>query len=125
MTCHEAVGLQLPSGKVLEAECRRCHGPKGAAPRPERAAAARTLIEAVTESRQLLKSVRPLIDRTEDPARKKALNDAYEQAEVPLIEAGRSVHEFVFDTLTERLGIARQRIDALLSDLANPVDGGP
>jgi hypothetical protein len=125
VTCHEAVGLQLPSGKILEAECQRCHGPKGTAPRPERAAAARTLVESVAESRQLLKSVRPLIDRIKDPARKTALNHAYEQAEVPLIEAGRSVHEFVFDTLKERLARARQRIDALLSDLANPVDGGP
>jgi hypothetical protein len=124
MTCHDAVGLQLPSGKVLEAECQRCHGPKGAAPRPERAAAARALIESVSESRQLLRSVRPLIDRTKDAQRKKALNYAYEQAEVPLIEAGRSVHEFVFDTLKERLATARQRIEALLIELANP-QGAP
>ena len=39
---------------------------------------------------------------------------------MPLIEAGRSVHEFVFDNLKERLTTARQRIEALLVMLANP-----
>jgi hypothetical protein len=33
---------------------------------------------------------------------------------VPLIEAGQSMHEFVFDNLKERLTTARKRIEALL-----------
>ena len=124
-TCHDAVGSQLPSPKALEAECQRCHGPKGTAPRVERAAAARTLVEAVADSRELLKAARPFLDRMPDIPRRAHLRAAYEQAEVPLIEAGRSVHEFVFDNLKERLATARQRIDALMGELVNPRGDAP
>jgi hypothetical protein len=55
-----------------------------------------------------------------DKTRQAQLREAYQQAEVPLIEAGRSVHEFVFDNLKERLATGRQRIEALLAALANP-----
>jgi hypothetical protein len=86
----------------------------------ERAAAARTLLENVQESRELLQSIRPLIERTKNKGQQEQRREAYRQAEVPLIEAGRSVHEFVFDNLKERLTTARRRIEALLVDLANP-----
>jgi hypothetical protein len=122
-TCHDAVGSQLPSAKALQAECQRCHGPKGTAPRVERAAAARVLLEAVGESRELLKAASPFLDRMHDTPRRTELRAAYQQAEVPLIEAGQSVHEFVFDNLKERLATARRRIEALLAALANPRDG--
>ena len=124
-TCHDAVASALPSPKVLEAECQRCHGPKGTAPRVERAASARILIEGVIESRRMLTATEPFIDRVKDPARQAQLREAYEQAEVPLIEAGRSVHEFVFDNLAERLATARRRIDALVAALANPDKAAP
>lgn len=119
-TCHNAVGSLLPSPKALEAQCQQCHGPKGVAPRVERAAAARTLLEGVIESRELLRAAKPFIDRIRDKNRQAELREAYRQAEVPLIEAGRSVHEFVFDNLKERLSTARLRIDALFSQLARP-----
>jgi len=48
-TCHDAVASELPSPKVLEAECQRCHGPKGPAPRVERAASARILPRSTLE----------------------------------------------------------------------------
>jgi nitrate/TMAO reductase-like tetraheme cytochrome c subunit len=124
-TCHDAVGSQLPSARVLEAECQRCHGPRGTAPRIERAAAARVLLEAVNESRELLRAAKPFLDRMNDTPRRAELRAAYQQAEVPLVEAGQSVHEFVFDTLKERLATARHRIDALLGELANPRSGTP
>jgi hypothetical protein len=119
-TCHDAAGGRFPSPKVLESECQRCHGPKGVAPRGERAAAARTLLEEVRVSRDLLAATRPFIDRIKSSTRQEQLRQAYQQAEVPLIEAGRSVHEFVFDNLKERLTTARQRIEKLLAELANP-----
>jgi hypothetical protein len=119
-TCHDAVGSRLPSPKALESTCQGCHGPNAIAPRVERAAAARTLLEEVRQSRELLAAARPFIDRTKSKARQDELREAYRQAEVPLIEAGRSVHEFVFDNLKERLTTARQRIEALLAMLANP-----
>jgi hypothetical protein len=119
-TCHDAVGAVRPSPGALEAECGRCHGPRGVAPRNERAIAARALLESIAESRNLLRAARPFIERVKDPARQAALREAYGQAEVPLIEAGRSMHEFVFDNLEERLVTARRRIDALMGELANP-----
>jgi hypothetical protein len=119
-TCHDAVGSRLPSAKALETSCQRCHGPKGIAPRVERAEAARTLLGEVRDSRELLEAAEPFIDRIKDKTRQAKLRDAYEQAEVPLIEAGRSIHEFVFDNLKERLATARRRIEDLLADLANP-----
>jgi hypothetical protein len=48
------------------------------------------------------------------------LDEAYRQAEVPLTEAMRAGHEFVYDELKERLQVTRQRIEALVSELVNP-----
>ncbi len=73
----------------------------------------------------MLTATEPFIDRVKDAARQAQLREAYEQAEVPLIEAGRSVHEFVFDNLVERLATARRRIDALVGALANPDKAAP
>jgi nitrate/TMAO reductase-like tetraheme cytochrome c subunit len=119
-TCHDSVGSRLPSAKALEGNCQQCHGPKGIAPRVERASAARTLLEEVRESRELLEAAEPFIDRLKDKTRQAKLRYAYEQAEVPLIEAGRSMHEFQFTNLKERLATARRRIEDLLGELANP-----
>lgn len=119
-TCHGAAGFRRPSAKALETQCRQCHGPTGIAPRPERAEAARTLYDALHESRDLLKVARPLVNRVNDKARRAQLDEAYQQAEVPLIQATRAGHQFVYDELKERLSVARQRIEALFGQLANP-----
>jgi len=119
-TCHGAAGSTRPSARTIETRCAQCHGPNGIAPRPERAEAARTLYEALHESRDLLRSVRSLVNRVDDKARRAQLEDAYEQSEVPLIQATQAGHEFVFDDLKERLSVARQRLEALFGLLANP-----
>lgn len=119
-TCHGAAGYRRPSPSALESQCRECHGPHGIAPRPEQAEAARTLYEELHESRDLMKSVKPLIERVTDRTRRADLLAAYQQAEVPLTEAVQSGHQFVYDALKERLRVARQRIEALLGQLANP-----
>jgi len=119
-TCHDAVGALRPSPRALEATCQVCHGPNSPAPRVERAAAARALLEEVRDSRELLEAARPFIDRISNKTRQAELRDAYRQAEVPLIEARESMHEFAFDNLKERLMTARKRIEALLGALANP-----
>ena len=67
-----------------------------------------------------MKSVRPMVNRVNDKARRAQLDAAYQQAEVPLIEAVQAGHQFVYDDLKERLSVARQRIEALLVQLANP-----
>jgi nitrate/TMAO reductase-like tetraheme cytochrome c subunit len=120
-TCHGAAGYQRPSARALETQCRQCHGPGKIAPRMERAEAARTLYEALRESRDLMKSVRPLVNRVSDKTRRAQLDDAYQQAEVPLIQATEAGHAFVYDDFKERLSTARQRLEALLGQLANPL----
>jgi len=80
----------------------------------------RTLYDALHESRALLKVARPLINRVSDRTRRAQLDDAYQQAEVPLIEAVQAGHEFVYEALKERLSVARQRIEALFTEIANP-----
>jgi non-homologous end joining protein Ku len=67
-----------------------------------------------------MKTVRSLVNRVSDKARRAQLDDAYQQAEVPLIEAVQAGHQFVYDDVKERLSVARQRIEALLAQLANP-----
>ena len=119
-TCHGDAGYRRPSARALETQCAQCHGPNRIAPRPERAEAARTLYNALHESRDLMKTLRPLVSRVSDKPRRGQLEDAYQQAEVPLIQAVQAGHQFVYDDLKERLFVARQRIEALVAQLANP-----
>jgi hypothetical protein len=119
-TCHGEAGFLRPSARALETQCAQCHGPNRMAPRPERAEAARTLYNALHESRDLMKSVRSLVNRVNDKPRRAQLDEAYQQAEVPLIQATQAGHQFVYDDLKERLSVARQRLEALLAQLANP-----
>jgi len=120
-TCHGAGGLHRPSARALETQCRQCHGPGKIAPRMERAEAARTLYEELRESRDLMKSVRSLVNRVGDKGRRAQLDEAYQQAELSLIQATQAGHAFVYDEFKERLSTARKRLEALLGQLANPL----
>ena len=119
-TCHGAAGFRRPSARALEVQCAQCHGPNRIAPRAERAEAARTLYDALHESRDMMKTVRSLVNRVSDKTRRAELDEAYQQTEVPLIQAVQAGHEFVYDELRDRLSVARQRMEALLGQLANP-----
>ncbi len=119
-TCHGSVTGRLLSPEGLERRCAACHGPDGIEPRPGRAADARLLLEGIGEVRESLDAARHLIDRVRDGERRRALETAYQQTEVPLIEARQAGHRFVFDQLEERLATARERVAALLSELVNP-----
>lgn len=120
VTCHSDVGARLLSPTGLERTCDSCHGDDGVAPRPGRATDARLLLEGAAEVRESLAAARRLIDRVRDSGRRAELEEAYGQAEVPLIQARQAGHRFVFDALEERLGVARERTAALLSRLVNP-----
>lgn len=61
-----------------------------------------------------------MVDRVTDKARRTQLDAAYQQANVPLVQAVQAGHQFEYDELKERLSVARQRLEALLAQLANP-----
>jgi hypothetical protein len=119
-TCHgEAAGVRL-SPRALEGQCAQCHGAGKIAPRPEYPANGRLALEGLRETRALLKDVRNAIGRVKDPARRASLEQAAQQAEVPIIEATQAGHAFVYDQLQDRLVTARARLAALFERLANP-----
>jgi hypothetical protein len=119
-TCHgEAAGVRL-SPKALEGQCASCHGAGKIAPHPEFPARGKLAVEGLRETRALLKDVRNAISRVKDPARRKSLEAAAQQAEVPIIEATQAGHAFVFDQLDERVATARARLTALFERVSNP-----
>jgi len=119
-TCHGPVAARLLSPRALEKRCESCHGEKGTFPRPTFAPQARMLHEQVQAVRELLAPVPKLLRRVENQDRRRELEGAYEQAQVPLKESVQSAHAFVFDQMEERLETARKRTEALLNELANP-----
>ena len=111
-TCHGDVGDRLPSPKVLEGECVACHGAGKRVPRPAYASQASQLFESIGETRRLLRTARTVIQRVNDRQLRAKYEQAYEQAEVPLIQAGHAAHSFLFDEdLKQRLNLARQRVE--------------
>ena len=119
-TCHGSVAAQLASPRGLEQRCQQCHGPAGREPREGRAAEARVFLEGITDVRQSLDAASRLVERVSDPTRRRLLDDAFEQAEVPLMQARQAGHRFVFDELESRLAEARRRTAALMQLLINP-----
>ncbi len=59
-------------------------------------------------------------NHVKDTTRRAQLESAYQQTEVPLVQAIQVDHQFVYDDMRERLATARQRLDALLEQVANP-----
>jgi cytochrome c553 len=119
-TCHGAAGYERPSARTLEGMCAECHGPRGIAPRAERAEAARTLYEALHETRDLMRTARSLINRISDKRRRAQFDEDYQQVEVPVVLAVQAGHRFEYDDLKDRLNDARDRLEALFRELANP-----
>lgn len=118
-TCHGSVDGRLLSAKAVASRCDSCHGPNGTAPRTDRARQVREQYEALSAVRQEMKLAQSLIKRVNDDTRRAALNDEYEQAQVPLTRAVNAGHKFVYDELREYLGESQQRVQALMTKLAN------
>jgi len=118
-TCHGEVGAYLLAPSSFEHECNSCHGPSSPQPREGRAEAARLLMTEVRAVRTQLNEAQSVIRRIRDKAVRAKYEEAWRQAEVPIIEARNAGHEFVFDDLKERLDRARQRTEALMDALAN------
>jgi hypothetical protein len=119
ITCHSAVGATLLSPKALEARCKKCHAADKPGSHPEFPAEGRRMLESIQEVRNLLKEAQPLIRRIRDPQLRQRFEEQYRQAQVPMIEALNFQHAFRYDASEERRAVARQRIDALLDQLAN------
>jgi hypothetical protein len=118
-TCHDAVAGQLLSPPALEKQCGHCHGPKEIAPRADRAKQARAMYETLSVVREQLKLAQAMIKRVDDPQRRADLMDQYEQATVPLTRAVNAGHKFVYDDLENYVGVAQQRVETLMSRIAN------
>lgn len=118
-TCHGSVDGHLLSAKSLAARCDSCHGPKGTAPRSDRAQQVRAQYEELRQVREQMKLAQSLIRKVDNTERRTQLTDEYEQAQVPLTRAINAGHKFVYDELREYLAVAQQRSAALVSKLAN------
>ena len=123
-TCHGDVGDQRPSPKALQGQCASCHGAGKSAPQPAYASQARLFFDGINETRGLLRTAKTVIARVTDRQTRERYERTYEQAEMPLTQAVHAAHSFQFDErLAEQLSLARQRVDRLLAQLANPPHG--
>jgi hypothetical protein len=119
-TCHGNAGAYLMSPKALAAECAGCHGAGKVAPHSDRPAEGRMRLSDVREIRASLAEARGLVKRVRDTQRRARLELELRDAQATLHEAVLSAHMFVFAPMEERLKIARQRMDLLMEQLANP-----
>jgi len=120
-TCHSAVAAQLLSPRALEARCQKCHAANRPGSHPEFPAQGRRMLESIEEVRGLLKEAQSLIRRIRDAELRRRFEEQYRQAEVPIIEAVNVGHAFRYEASEERRAVSRQRVDALLDQLANAV----
>jgi len=118
-TCHGDTDGRLLSPKALASECNQCHGPGEQVPRAERARLVRDQYDGLTVVRAQMKLAQSLIRRVSDKGRRAEYDEALNQAQVPLTRAVNAGHKFVYDELREYLGVAQQRVEALLNRLAN------
>lgn len=118
-TCHGSVDGHLLSAKAVASRCDTCHGPKGSAPRSDRAKLVREQYEALRAVREEMKLARTLVRRVNDRQRRAALEEELQQAEIPLTRAVDAGHKYVYAELREFLTIAQGRVQALLATLAN------
>lgn len=119
-TCHGNAGATLLSPKALAAECAGCHGMGKVAPHTDRPAEGRMRLSDVRDLRASLEEARGLIRRVRDDERRARLELELRDAQKTLQEAVLSAHMFVFAPMEERLTMARQRMDLLMEQLANP-----
>jgi len=118
VTCHGEVAANRPSAKTLERTCARCHAEGKLVPRPNFPTTARRVHEEIDAVQTSLRAARQLIDHLPKGQRRTQMEDSYQQAQVPVTQAIHDTHAFVFDSSLERIGVAKQRTDALMKALA-------
>ena len=118
VTCHRELGEAMQSPQRVERECAVCHGEHRSAVDPDPSRAARRMLEQIKEIRTSLKKAARAIERVNASERRTELQEAYHQAEAPLLQAADKAHAVTFDAVNERLSTARHRGEELLDALA-------
>jgi hypothetical protein len=118
-TCHGDVDGRLLSARAVASECNRCHGPRGRAPRADRALQIREHYEVLAVVRQDVKLADSLIKRVDDRERRARLRETYSLIEAPLSRAIAAGHQFIYDDMRDYLAIAQRGIQDLLALLVN------
>jgi len=77
------------------------------------------MYESLNVVRDQLKLARAMIAKVDDRQRRADLLDQYEQAQVPLTRAINAGHTFVYSELEEYLTVTQQRVEKLMSTIAN------
>ena len=116
-TCHDQVlGYRL-SPREFGSACAACHGAGQVASRSGWPEEARLLLQWIRDARHDLDDARTLIRKTVGKSRRAKLEEAAARAELPLTEAIRHMHRFIFEAAQNRLDLARYRIALLVESL--------
>ncbi len=116
-TCHGHVAAEILSPNALQRTCAHCHAAGKPAGHPEYPRNAAIMLRSIASVRALLARDQRAIARVRNRAARASLEQTYQQAEVPLIEAANEVHQFVFNQSCERLNVSLIRAAALAKQL--------
>jgi len=77
------------------------------------------MYESLNAVRDQLKLASAMIKKVEDKQRRADLMNDYEQATVPMTRAINAGHKFVYTELADYLTVAQDRVEKLMSRIAN------
>lgn len=117
-TCHGAMTARVPSPRVLEAQCARCH--PASAPGEGRAHAAAALLTDVDRLDLDLANVDWLLPGVRDSARRQQLDQARAKAGEAMTGIADAVHAFNLTLARQRTEAARAQVNDLLQRLNVP-----
>lgn len=117
-TCHGAMTARVPSPRVLESQCARCHPPAAAGEGYARDAGA--LLTDVDQIDADLARADWLLAGVRDSARRERLAQARVKAAAALTEVAGAVHAFDLALATRLAGAARAQVNDLLRQLNPP-----
>ncbi len=117
-TCHGAMTARVPSPRVLEGQCARCHPPSATGEGYARDAAA--LLADIDRLGTDLANADWLLAGLRDSARRERLDQARAKAARALVDVADAVHAFDLPLVKRRIEAARQQVDELLGQLNVP-----
>jgi len=114
-TCHGAMTARVPSPAALERQCAACH--TAASARADYPMRARQAVEAIDRIRGTLIDAQQRIQKIDEGSRRRQLWATHLLAVSTLAGAVEAVHAFDFGVLDDRLRQARERADALMTEI--------